>query len=258
MLDAWPSHAVLKPAFSGIALLPDHSAITNNNFCIFQPYSPGPLRILEEGFLTTYTRNFAPQGALTFTLFLTLLCSFFLVKQITTAFGLYHNGVHHSSAHSLSDLSNMSTFCNRHFILFSFIFLGPSLTHSSLLPGIIRTREQRFVLKTVKSTSRVHSTSHNIYIASKWDKKAGRGSAASYVVLAHTCTSTSTNWQGTYTTNTLGFHSNCANQWNHDMWTGGSAIYAQYFCAVVLTNWYQVCCVSGSGAIVEHLYIKLM
>jgi hypothetical protein len=146
MLDAWPSHAVLKPAFSGIALLPDHSAITNNNFCIFQPYSPGPLRILEEGLLTAYKRNFALQGALTFTLFLTPLCSFFLVKQITTAFRLYHNGVHHSSAHSLSDLSNMSTFCNRHFILLSSIFLGPSLTHSSLLPCIIRTREQRFVL----------------------------------------------------------------------------------------------------------------
>jgi hypothetical protein len=34
MLDAWPSHTVLKLAFSGMALLPDHSAMTNNNFCV--------------------------------------------------------------------------------------------------------------------------------------------------------------------------------------------------------------------------------
>jgi len=34
MLDAWPSHTVLKPAFIGMALLPDYSAMTINNFCV--------------------------------------------------------------------------------------------------------------------------------------------------------------------------------------------------------------------------------
>jgi len=39
------------------------------------------------------------------------------------------------------------------------------------------------------------------------------------------------------------------------MRTGGSAIYAQYFCAVIVTNLYQICCVNGIGAIMEHLYM---
>jgi len=34
MLDAWPSHTVLKPTFSGMALIPDHSAMTNNKFYV--------------------------------------------------------------------------------------------------------------------------------------------------------------------------------------------------------------------------------
>jgi len=34
MLDAWPSQTDLKPAFSGLAPLPDHSSMTHNNFCV--------------------------------------------------------------------------------------------------------------------------------------------------------------------------------------------------------------------------------
>jgi len=34
MLDAWPSHTVLKPAFIGMALLPDDSTMTINDFCV--------------------------------------------------------------------------------------------------------------------------------------------------------------------------------------------------------------------------------
>jgi hypothetical protein len=39
------------------------------------------------------------------------------------------------------------------------------------------------------------------------------------------------------------------------MWTWGSAVYAQYFCAVIVNIGYQVCCVLGIGAIMENLYI---